>query len=223
MRSHNGRIIIIGDVHGCYAELAQLLREVHVVAGRDRVIFLGDLINKGPDSARVWDLFRSVRGESIMGNHEWSMLQLLDGNGNRHAKYKERLEHHFGKALPAFVRSVRKWPFWIDVGDYMLVHAGLVPGKHPSQTDPWILTTIRTWDGIGKDLLHPRNPPWFDLYEGEQTVVFGHWAALGGLQRSRVIGLDTGCVYGGMLTALVLPERRFVRIQAQEPHYLKYS
>lgn len=219
MRKSSERIIVIGDVHGCHLELAQLLRELHVVAGRDRVIFIGDLINKGPDSARVLSLFRSVGGESIMGNHEWSMLQLLDGDKNKHAKYLSRLEQNVGEALPDFVSAVRKWPFWLDLGDYMLVHAGLVPGQHPSRSDPWALTTIRTWDGIGKDLLNPANPPWFDLYRGEQTVVFGHWAALGGLQRENLIGLDTGCVYGGMLTALVLPERRFVRVRAQKPYY----
>lgn len=219
MRKSSGRTIIIGDVHGCYVELAQLLRELHVVAGRDRVIFIGDLINKGPDSARVFSLFRSVRGEAVMGNHEWSMLQLLAGDRNKHAKYWEHLERNFGKALPDFVRTVQKWPLWLDIGDYLLVHAGLSPGQHPSVTDPWTLTTIRTWDGVGKDLLNPAHPPWFDLYDGDQTVVFGHWASLGGLQREKVIGLDTGCVYGGMLTALVLPERRFVRVRAQQPYY----
>ena len=223
MGKKNERIIIIGDVHGCYMELAQLLRELHVAPGRDRVIFIGDLINKGPDSGRVYSLFQSVCGESIMGNHEWSMLQLLDGDKNRHAKYREHLERDFGKELPRFVRAVRKWPFWLDLGDYLLVHAGLVPGEHPSETDPWTLTTIRTWDGVGKDLLNPANAPWFDLYEGSQTVVFGHWAALGGLFREKVVGLDTGCVYGGMLTALVLPDRRFVRVQAQQPYYRIHS
>lgn len=214
----SGRTIIIGDVHGCHLELAQLLREAHVVPGRDRVIFIGDLINKGPDSRRVWDLFCAVQAESIMGNHEWSMLHLLDDAGNKHAKYRDRFAKDFGTSLAAFVEDVRKWPQWLDLGDYLLVHAGVVPGQHPQDTDPWVLTTIRTWDGSGADLLNPANPPWFDLYQGDQTVVFGHWAALGGVLRSNVLGLDTGCVYGGMLTALVLPEKRFVRVRAREPY-----
>ncbi len=217
-KKNNERTIIIGDVHGCYLELAQLLHELHVVAGRDRVVFIGDLINKGPDAARVYALFQSVQAESIIGNHEWSMLQLLDGDINKHAKYRADLEKQFGKSLAGFVRAVRTWPLWLDLGDYLLVHAGLVPGQHPADSDPWALTTIRTWDGQGKNLLDPDNPPWFDLYEGTQTVVFGHWAALGGLRRENAIGLDTGCVYGGMLTALVLPERRFVRVRARQPY-----
>lgn len=217
-RKRKGRTVIIGDVHGCYLELGQLLREAHVVPGRDRVIFIGDLINKGPCSYRVWELFRSVRAESILGNHEWSMLQLLDGDSNKHAKYRDRLAKDFGRSLGSFVRAVRQWPLWLDLGDYLLVHAGVVPGRHPRDTDPWVLTTIRTWDGKGGDLLNPANPAWFDLYQGDQTVVFGHWAALGGLQRPYAVGLDTGCVYGGMLTALILPERRFVRVRARAPY-----
>jgi diadenosine tetraphosphatase ApaH/serine/threonine PP2A family protein phosphatase len=220
MRKNPERTIIIGDVHGCHLELAQLLRDADVVAGRDRVIFIGDLINKGPGSRKVWEIFQRVQGEAIMGNHEWSMLQLLEGDSNKHAKYRSRLEKDFGDELEPFVCSVREWPLWLDLGDYLLVHAGLVPGMPPSQTDPWILTTIRTWDGRGADLVDTRNPRWFDLYHGQQTVVFGHWAALGGLIRDNAIGLDTGCVYGGMLTALVLPERRFVRVKARECYCL---
>ena len=100
----------------------------------------------------------------------------------------------------------------------MLVHAGLVPGLHPDQTAPWDLVTIRTWDGEGEDLKNPDNPPWFDFYEGDDLVVFGHWAALGGISRSNVIGLDTGCVYGGELSCLILPERKFVRVSAERQY-----
>jgi bis(5'-nucleosyl)-tetraphosphatase (symmetrical) len=214
------RTIIVGDVHGCYAELAQLLRAANVAPRHDRVIFIGDLINKGPNSHRVWEIFESVGAEAIMGNHEWSMLQVLDGDEHRHEKYRRDLERDFGASLSRFVRAVRHWPLWLELEDYMLVHAGVVPDRHPRDTDPWILTTIRTWDGIGTDLLCPDNPPWFDLYTGVKPVVFGHWAALGGLRRQNAIGLDTGCVYGGMLTAYILPDERFVRVRAREPYCL---
>lgn len=212
---YHGRTIIIGDVHGCHSELAKLLRMVSVVPEVDRVIFIGDLINKGPDSKRVWDLFCSVGGESILGNHEWNLLRLLDGADRKHTKYVQGLESSFGSQFPVFVDAVRTWPLWMDLGDYLLVHAGLAPGKHPSETEPRILTSIRTWDGCGKNLSDPAHVPWFELYDGNQTIVFGHWAALGGLNHENIIGLDTGCVYGGALTALILPDRQFVRVQAE--------
>jgi hypothetical protein len=209
------RTIIIGDVHGCAQELAALLREAAVNPAQDRVLFIGDLINKGPSSKGVWELFRSVNGTSIMGNHELSMLKILDGQANKHEKYTDDLRRDFGSDLDAFIADVRHWPLWIEEPGLMMVHAGLVPGIHPSQTDPWTLVTIRTWDGIGADLFNDNHPPWYDFYSQRSLVVFGHWAALGGLNREWVVGLDTGCVYGGMLSCLILPERRFVRVSAR--------
>lgn len=212
------RTVIIGDVHGCVEELAILLREAAVNPVHDRVFFIGDLINKGPSSKGVWDLYRSVKGVSIVGNHELSMLRILDGQPHKHEKYISDLEKNFGADLGDFVTNVRRWPLWIEEPGLMLVHAGLVPGLHPRQTDPWTLVTIRTWDGIGNDLFNDSHPPWFDLYTAHSLVVFGHWAALGGVDREWVIGLDTGCVYGGMLSCLILPERRFVRVKARKAY-----
>jgi hypothetical protein len=212
------RTIIIGDVHGCYHELATLLRETRANPKYDRIIFLGDLINKGPSSKGVWELFQAFHGTSIIGNHELSMLTILDGQSHRHLKYINDLKRDFGSELNDFVEAVRQWPLWIEDHDLMIVHAGLQPACHPSETDPWTLVTIRTWDGKGKDLFNTSHPAWFDLYEGNDLVVFGHWAALGGLNREHIIGLDTGCVYGGRLSALILPERRFVRVNARKTY-----
>ncbi len=213
-----GRTLIIGDVHGCHAELATLLREVQANPRHDRILFIGDLINKGPSSRGAWELFREFNGISIIGNHELSMLTILDGQPHRHVKYIADLHRDFGEHLDTFTADVRGWPLWFEEPGLMVVHAGLVPGKHPRDTDPWALVTIRTWDGEGRDLFNDRHPPWFDFYNDSALLVFGHWAALGGLNRERLVGLDTGCVYGGMLSCLVLPERRFVRVSARRAY-----
>lgn len=148
----------------------------------------------------------------------WACSAFWMDERHRHAKYIENLRRDFRNDLDAFTADVLRWPLWIEENGLMLVHAGLVPGLHPSQTDPWMLVTIRTWDGLGCDLFNENHPPWFDFYDGRDLVVFGHWAALGGLVREHVIGLDTGCVYGGMLSCLILPERRFVRVKAREAY-----
>ncbi len=218
LKMNTERTIIIGDVHGCVSELTTLIREAEVNPSRDRVLFIGDLINKGPSSRGVWELFRAVGGRSILGNHELGMLHILDGQPHRHEKYISDLRQDFGGDLDAFVTDIHRWPLWIEDDDLMLVHAGLVPGRHPRETDPWTLVTIRTWDGSGRDLFNDKHPPWFEFYDGRSLVVFGHWAALGGVNRERVIGLDTGCVYGGMLSCLILPERRFVRVKARKAY-----
>lgn len=212
------RTIIIGDVHGCHKELSRLLKEVQADPKEDRILFIGDLINKGPSSRGVWDLFREMHGQAILGNHELSLLELVQGKFHKHGKYFEQLQKDFGRYFTDFVQDVSNWPLWFEDHELMLVHAGLVPGLHPDQTDPWVLTTIRTWDGEGTDLKNSNNPPWFDFYAGNDLVVFGHWAALGGLDRPRLVGLDTGCVYGGRLSCLILPERKLVSVPAKKAY-----
>lgn len=212
------RTLIIGDVHGCASELATLLNETDANPTRDRILFVGDLINKGPSTKDVWQIFRSLGATSILGNHEMCVLDILAGRASQHRRFLDDLERTFGEHLNAFVEDVKHWPLWLEEEGLWVVHAGLVPGKHPRDCDPWTLVTIRTWDGEGRDLHNRANPAWFDLYDDDALVVFGHWAALGGVNKPKVVGLDTGCVYGGMLSCLVLPERRFVRVKARKAY-----
>ena len=212
------RTIIVGDVHGCYRELRDLLKKVKADPEHDRIIFIGDLINKGPSSKGVWEIFREMEAMCIMGNHELSLLEMSQGKHHKHSKYLGGLHKDFGSHFDDFIQDVYGFPFWLEDHELMMVHGGLVPGLHPDQTDPWHLVTIRTWDGEGHDLKDEKNPPWFDFYEDDDLVVFGHWAALGGLNRENVIGLDTGCVYGGKLSCLILPERKLVSVKARKTY-----
>ena len=212
------RTLIIGDVHGCHRELKDLLKKVKADPEEDRIIFIGDLINKGPSSRGVWEQFRELNAMSLMGNHELSLLEMTQGKYHKHEKYLAKLHKDFGSHFDAFIKDIHGFPLWLEDHDLMMVHGGLVPGLHPDQTDPWHLVTIRTWDGEGHDLKNEKNPPWFDLYDGDDLVVFGHWAALGGIMRERIIGLDTGCVYGGKLSCLILPERKIVQVTARKAY-----
>lgn len=217
-RSDGQRTLIISDVHGCYKELELLLKEVGADPKYDRILFIGDLINKGPSSRGVWEIFKRLDAISLIGNHELSALELAEGKRHSHSKYFDTLQKDFGRYFGDFIHDLHQWPLWWEDKDLVLVHAGLVPGLHPNDTEAWPLVTIRTWDGEGDDLKNPDNPPWFDFYKGEELVVFGHWAALGGHRSDKVIGIDTGCVYGGSLSCLILPERRLVQVKALETY-----
>jgi hypothetical protein len=111
---------------------------------------------------------------------------------------------------------IRERPLYYETDDYIVVHAGLHPdGRHPQDTDPVLLTRIRTWDGKGEDLSNPDNPPWFDFYRGTKTVFFGHWAARGLFRRGRVQCLDGGCVYGGGLTCCRAEDGKLFSVRAE--------
>jgi serine/threonine protein phosphatase 1 len=106
-------------------------------------------------------------------------------------------------------------PPYIDLGDYLVVHAGLRPGRSLGEQDITDLTEIR------KVPIGDKEIPWFDAYHGSQTVIFGHWVFGEPLVRENAIGIDTGCVYGGRLTACVLPERHLVSVPARRAYARK--
>lgn len=192
------RTIIVGDVHGCRAELEALLVRVGFSTG-DRLVFVGDLIARGPDSMGVLAIARQTGAVIVRGNHEQKLVDWREGDGQGSLG-----ETHLQVA--AAMGDV-DWtlletsPLWFDLPDHgaRIVHAGLVPGIAIEAQDPGILLHLRTVDvkGKGKTL-------WGAAYDGPPHVVFGH-NALEGLQlHPCATGLDTGCVYGRSLTAMVL-------------------
>jgi Calcineurin-like phosphoesterase len=203
-----GRSIFIGDVHSCAAELAQLLSAVALTTD-DRVYFVGDLLTRGPDSLGVLKLFRAVRARSALGNHEqrllaarhaWQRGEAGPKLGSSHAEVAAQLSDDDWALLESF-------PLWIDVPehDVRVVHAGVLPGVAFEAQDPWLLTHIRSIDEHGKPS-EKWGTLWGSSYRGSPHIVFGHNARQRPQIHRDATGLDTACVYGGALTALVLSE-----------------
>lgn len=208
------RTLVIGDVHGCLSELNQLLAKFNYTPAQDRLIFVGDLINKGPDSLGVLERVQSLGAQVILGNHEWAFLEYLKWR-NYPSPHFANLEARMGAQLEVWIKWLEALPLYLEFPDFLVVHAGLAPGQHPSQTETRILTTIRTWDSVGTDLHDPKNPAWFEFYHDPKPVIFGHWAQRDLVIRDNAIGLDTGCVYGKLLTGVVLPSRQLIQVPAQ--------
>jgi len=206
------RQIIIGDIHGCIEELLMLLKKVNYDDNNDELFFVGDLINKGPESLKVLELCLEKKVRFVLGNHELGFIRNYHQKSN--SKYFAKLANEFGDSLEFWIHWLESQPLYIEEDKFLLVHAGLVPGKTLSQTDSRYLTSIRTWDGKGLDIKNESNPPWFDFYNENKLVVFGHWAKRGLVLEDNVIGLDTGCVYGGELSALILPEKKLLHVKA---------
>jgi diadenosine tetraphosphatase ApaH/serine/threonine PP2A family protein phosphatase len=97
----------------------------------------------------------------------------------------------------------------------VVVHAGLRPGRSLAEQDLTDLTEIR------QVVIRDKETPWFDVYDGDQTVIFGHWVFGEPVVKANAIGIDTGCVYGGRLTACVLPERNLVSVPARRAYARK--
>jgi len=192
-------VLFVGDVQGCAAELRDLLEVSGFDPARHRLALCGDLINRGPDSAGVLELARRLDARTVIGNHEVALLE-----GERSATL-DVVRQQLGASLGQWLAWLESLPLFIREDGYILVHAGIAPGKRPEDFTRSELTEIRIVDGR----------PWFDFWPGPETVIFGHWAQRGKVDLPRCKGLDTGCVYGGRLTGLWWPRLEWVSVPAR--------
>lgn len=175
-------------------------------------MFVGDLFTKGPAPGGVWSIIRSTEARAVLGNHDDRLLRIVDGQRRRDAHGAAVVEALMSEEWAAWLRSL---PLFLDVGAFTLVHAGLHPSGNLEDTTRAMALTMRRWPR----LQDPECPRWHEVYAGERRVVFGHDAAGGLVRRERngepwLIGLDSGCVYGGQLSGYVIEEDRVVSVPA---------
>lgn len=196
---------IVGDVHGCTSELEELLEQLRFVEGRDRLLFVGDLVARGPDSHGTLAFARKLGGVAVRGNHEDRLLAWRRRGkalGAEHQRLAQALSEEQWAMLDAM-------PLWIQLPEHglLVVHAGVVPGLPLERTPPEALLKMRTIDSDDRWSDEPdAGPLWASRYTGPPHVVFGHNARAGAQLHEWATGIDTGCVYGGRLTAVVLAE-----------------
>lgn len=258
----------IGDLQGCDDELGRLLGQIDALSPGARLVFVGDLVNRGPASLQALRRVRALgdRAKTVLGNHDLHLLAVWQGI--RPASRSDTLDAIL--AAPdrdELLDWLRRQPLAIRVDGHLVVHAGVLPQWSAArvlalsaeveaalQQDDWMIflramygnQPSRWDDGLqGADRLRcivnaltrlrfcssdgsmefatkegPGSPPagcmpWFEV-PGRQTadtpVVFGHWSSLGLVQRERLMGLDTGCVWGGQLSAMRLSDRRLIQV-----------
>lgn len=206
--SQRGRTIFIGDIHGCRDELDALLDRVGYGDG-DRVVAVGDMVVRGPEPRRTLALLRALRAQAVRGNHEERLLRWYD---TRHTSSPAPIGEMTRRTARALSKSdfamLKALPLWLDFPSHALrvVHAGVAPGVRIEDQDPHVLMNIRCVDKSGAPHTKRGEALWGAIYEGPPHLVFGHYARGEPQVHRWATGLDTGCVYGGRLTAMVLAE-----------------
>ncbi len=256
-------IYAIGDIQGCYDPLQRLLAQIQFDPEYDRLWFVGDLVNRGPQSLEVLRFIKALGAAAItvLGNHDLHLLALAEGFGRVHkgdtldtvlaAPDRDELLH--------WLRHQRL--AWHE-GVYLLVHAGLMPSwnvddtmrfaaeaeaalqsehyrdflqdMYGNQPQAWqdslagmerlrmivnAFSRLRYCTPEGQMDFHYKGAPgtqpaellpWFEVprQSAGATVIFGHWSSLGLINRPNLIALDTGCLWGGRLTAIRLQDRQ---------------
>jgi serine/threonine protein phosphatase 1 len=207
-----GRHIVIGDIHGCFGELQELLKSVG--AGDDDVIVsVGDLVDRGPESVEVLEFFRDQpNAVAVAGNHERKHVRGLFS----YSQDITRLQ--FGDRYPQAVQWMASLPYYLELEHAIVVHAAVVPGLSLSQQKEHILCGTVSGEKELKGLLDGRS--WHELWDGDKPVIFGHHVVEQPLIRPGLIyGIDTGACHGHALTAVTLPELQIHAVRAREDHW----
>lgn len=255
----------IGDVQGCYDELRQLLGDIGFRRGRDKLWFVGDLVNRGPKSLEVLRFVSSLgdAAVTVLGNHDLHLLAQYEGVEKLKEKdtFQDVLDAPDSREL---VDWLRRRPMMHADDSYAMVHAGILPvwsvekalelgtevqaalaarnyrdflqRMYGGSPDAW-RDNLSGWDRLrvivnamtrmrfcssegrmeldAKGAKAPRGfQPWFETRPASErtTIVFGHWSQLGLRLDERLAGLDSGCVWGGRLSALRLQDRKLYQV-----------
>lgn len=262
----------IGDIQGCYDPLQRLLERIRFEPAYDRLWFVGDLVNRGPQSLLVLRFIKDLGTSAItvLGNHDLHLIALAEGHARKHkgdtldavlaAPDRDELLHWLRQQRLA----------WRE-GEFLLVHAGVMPGWSADDTmrraaeveaalqdehyreflaqmygnEPYAwqealtgkerlrlivntFTRLRYCTTKGEMDFHQKGAPgtqpahllpWFDVpgrKTADTTVIMGHWSTLGLLIRPDLIALDTGCLWGGQLTAIRLEDRQVFALKCPQ-------
>jgi serine/threonine protein phosphatase 1 len=207
------RTIVVGDIHGCYDELAALLSEINF-GSNDRLVAVGDLIVKGTKEREVLDLFISdARFSSVIGNQDHAVFQFWRGDEPKLTAAQVKTCIALEPERPRYYQYLASLPLMIDLGSHLVVHAGIRPNASFDEQSPDDLLALRTL-GAGKRSSR-KGTPWYELYNGDKIVLFGHWPAHEPRVGPRAIGLDTGCVYGHRLTGYVIETGALISVPAR--------
>lgn len=261
----------IGDLQGCRSKLTELLDRIHAVCATPRLIFVGDLVNRGPESLATLREVRALGDTAnvVLGNHDLHLLAVA--NGIRKPHRSDTLDDILNAPdRDELLDWLRRRPLALFENAHLLVHAGVLPqwtaqqtldlahevetvlrgpdwveflkqmyGNAPARWDDALqgadrlrcivnaLTRIRfcTADGVmelatkGVETELPGYMRWFEVpgrKTEDVTLVFGHWSTLGLILRPRLISLDTGCLWGGKLSAVCLEDRSLIQVECPQ-------
>ncbi|MFJ8751588.1 polynucleotide kinase-phosphatase [Streptomyces sp. NPDC102441] len=237
LRHLTGPFDIIGDIHGCSSELDTLLGKLGYEGGTHpqgrTAVFVGDLVDRGPDSPgvlrRVMAMVESGNALCVPGNHENKLGRYLKGRKVQHshglAETVEQLEREdaehpeFRKQVAEFIDGLVSH-YVLDEGKLVVCHAGL-PEKYHGRTSGQVRSHALYGDTTGEtdEFGLPVRYPWAEDYRGGAAVVYGHTPVPVASWVNNTLCLDTGAVFGGKMTALRWPEREIVDVPAERVWY----
>ncbi len=218
------RTLVIGDIHGCYAELQALL-DKSGIGDDDAIVSIGDMVNRGPHNDKTLNFFRRARSphvRAILGNHERKHIRAY--HGDRRPRLSTLLTRwQLGDEYPHAITYMQSLPVYLDLPDALLIHAYWEPGRSLKKQEDRILVGT---SGAEEYLNRAYDRAWYELYTAGKPLIVGHrdWSGVMKpfIYKDRVWGIDTRCVYGGSLTGLLLPDFKLVSVPARRDHFAHF-
>ena len=225
------RLIIYGDIHGCYDELKKLRKKI-APKKKSIEVCVGDIITKGKDSIKVLDYLIKHDIKSVLGNHEDRILKYIEYKKNKKIKNKivlDKDEKNIVKSLTAkHIRYLKKLPVYLKYDNIVILHGGLenhMKLKKLSKLDKQKILSLRYLDKNRRALSHKKakkaNVFWADVYSGKQGfVVYGHQRNIKVKKSRHAIGIDTGCASGNRLTAAIFKKFKIGSLSIESVKFL---
>ncbi|MEO6803349.1 MAG: metallophosphoesterase [Granulicella sp.] len=240
-RSEHGPFDIIGDVHGCFEELTDLLTalDYKVTGNNDRLflevpegrklVFLGDLVDRGPAIPKVLKLVSQsvAAGQAycVPGNHDVRLIKALRGNDLPLTYGLGETLEQLADESPEARRSISDFldglvsHYVFDDGKLVIAHAGLPESMHGRESAKVRAVAVHGEKTGETDEYGDIRYVWAADYRGNALVVYGHTPAAEPVWLNNTVNIDTGAVFGGKLTALRYPEREIVTVPARRTYY----
>lgn len=243
------RAIIIGDIHGCVDELKSLLDKLNIDNTKDELYSVGDIVDRGPDPLGCFELLLQNNSKFIMGNHEDKMLRWIEHNERQNKlgienpmrRVDQKTKNEYLSFSNEYIEKISKFEMYMKIGEYngndiIICHGGFEPAKKIKDQQYKKVIRARYVDKNGYMIsvdnpiqVPPGGILWNESWPGPQSVIFGHNILSEDKPVIRkennffVASIDTGCVFGGHLTALILEnnsnELKFEQIKSYKKYY----
>lgn len=215
--------LIIGDIHGCFVEMQELLAAAGLSDG-DTILATGDIVDRGPETPEVLQFFATQPNtRSVAGNHERKHIRSF-AHEISPALSQVIAKEQIGDSYPNWVAFMASFPVYIDLLEALLVHAYFEPAIEPENQQIPVLCGHMAGELY---LKKKYERPWYELYDRDKPVIVGHHDILRNGQifvyQDRVFGLDTSCVHGKRLSGLLLPSFRVISVPSRGDHWRQIS
>ena len=224
------RKLIVGDIHGCYDELLELI-EKSGISNDDEIIAIGDLIDRGPKSVEVVKFFiNNKNATSIRGNHERKILNLYDmlkKNNIKDIVYDNIYNNQIltmlksGDFFEEMVKYFKSLPLYLELDEAILVHAYIDKSLPLEKQKEVVLLGVMT---VQKRFFKKYGEDWYKHYNKEKPLIVGHKSYKNGevfVYKDKFYGIDTHCYGGKALSGLILPEFKIVSVKSKKIYYLE--